>query len=198
MSPLAFIIRVVPVYLLSLALTGVGASVLGPWMPSTWRMPLAILALVEFAALLTFRRARTWSTLLLLAFAITVGALLRLLVAPWRLDWGLALAASVAWPSMVITVGWKTGAGLRTLGWGTWAAAWIYILSWFALLLLVGRPPASAAWGTAGVAIFSALTLTWAAALPTRRADEPASSIAAEIYLIGMNLSLAASMLLRS
>jgi hypothetical protein len=35
-----------------------------------------------------------------------------------------------------------------------------------------------------------------AAALPTRRASEPASSIAIEIYLIGMNLSLAATMLL--
>jgi hypothetical protein len=57
---------------------------------------------------------------------------------------------------------------------------------------------AGAAWGAAGLVIFSALILTWSAALPTRRASEPASSIATEIYLIGMNLSLAATMLLRS
>jgi len=48
------------------------------------------------------------------------------------------------------------------------------------------------------LAIFSALTLTWSAALPTRRATEPAGSVAAEIYLIGMNLSIAATTLLEA
>jgi len=197
MSPLSFVIRVVPVYLVALALTGVGASALGPWMPSTWRMPLAILALVEFAALLTFRRER-WGWAVLLAFALTAGVLLRLLITPWHPDWSLALAASVAWPSIVIPLGWKSGAGLQKLGWVTWAAAWVYILSWIALQLIVGRTVGQAAWGAAGLVIFSALTLTWSAALPTRQLSEPASSIAGEIYLIGMNLSLAATMLLRS
>jgi hypothetical protein len=46
--------------------------------------------------------------------------------------------------------------------------------------------------------IFSALTLTWSAALPTRRASEPAGSVAVEIYLIGTNLSLAATTLLKA
>jgi hypothetical protein len=197
MSPLAFVIRAVPVYLLALALTGVGASVLGPWVPSTWGMPLAILALFEFAALLTFRRER-WGWAVLLAFALTAGALLQVMLTPWRPDWGLALAASVAWPSIVIPLGWKTGAGLRKLGWVTWAAAWVYILSWIAFQLIVQRPLARAAWGAAGLMIFSALTLTWSAALPTRQSSGPASAIGAEIYLIGMNLSLAATMLLRS
>jgi len=197
MSPLSFVIRVVPVYLVALALTGVGASALGPWMPSTWRMPLAILALVEFAALLTFRRER-WGWVALLALALTAGVLLRLLITPWHPDWGLALAASVAWPSIVIPLGWKSGAGLQKLGWVTWAAAWVYILSWIAFQLIVQRPLAWAAWGAAGLMIFSALTLTWSAALPTRQSSEPASSIAGEIYLIGMNLGLAATMLLRS
>jgi hypothetical protein len=87
---------------------------------------------------------------------------------------------------------------LRKLGWVTWAAAWVYILSWIAFQLIVQRPLARAAWGAAGLMIFSALTLTWSAALPTRQSSGPASAIGAEIYLIGMNLSLAATMLLRS
>ncbi|MBM3120974.1 MAG: hypothetical protein FJZ97_02150 [Chloroflexi bacterium] len=198
MSPLAFVIRAVPLYLLALLLTGVGASVLAAWMPATWRIPLAILALVGFAALMTFRRVQTWSTLLLLAFALTAGLLLRLMLAGAPLHWGWALAASLGIPLLVMPLGWLAGPRLQPFGRVTWIAAWVYILGWIAWQLLLGSPVAHAAWGAAGLVIFSALTLTWSAALPTRSVSEPAGSMAAEIYLIGMNLGLAATMLLSS
>ena len=44
----------------------------------------------------------------------------------------------------------------------------------------------------AGLTIFSALTLTWSAALPGREASEREVSTASELYLIGLNLGIAA------
>ena len=192
MSPLAFVVRVLPLYALALALTGVGALAIDERPPSAWVVPLAILALLEFAALMTFRRARPWSTALLTAFALTAGMLVRLMLPGIRLAWPWALAASLSIPLLGIPLGWVAGDRLRWMGWLTWVAAWAYVLGWIAWQVLVESPLARVPWGMAGLAIFSALTLTWSAALPGREPREPEASSASELYLIGLNLGIAA------
>lgn len=198
MTPLAFAVRILPVYLLALALTGVAAAVLGPRLPLTWWPPLGLLALLEFAALLTFRRVRGWSSVLLFAFALTVGVLMRLMLAERALDWSRAVIASVGIPLLVLPLGWRAGHRLRPLGWVAWAAAWGYILGWVAWQILVPGRGSHPAWGLAGLVIFSTLAVTWASAIPARPSQEPEGSLAFELYLIGLNLSLAATMLLGS
>lgn len=198
MTPLAFTVRVLPVYLLALALTGIAAAVLGPRLPPAWWPPLGILALLEFAALLTFRRVRTWSTVLLLVFAPTAGVLIRLMLAENALHWSWAVLASVGILLFVLPLGWRAGPCLRPLGWLTWVAAWGYILGWVAWQILVPRAPARPGWGVAGLAIFTMLTATWASAIATRPAQEPEGSLAFELYLIGLNLGLAAMVMVGS
>ncbi|MCJ7677423.1 MAG: hypothetical protein MUO35_06860 [Anaerolineales bacterium] len=192
MSTPAFVVRVLPLYVLALVLTGVGAIPIGERLPSDRLVLLAILALLEFAALMTFRRVRTWSTVLLMVFGLTAGALVRLMLPGIRLQWPWALVASLGIPLFGIPLGWTAGDRLRWMGWLVWAAAWAYVLGWLAWQLLVHSLPARVPWGMAGLTIFSALTLTWSAALPGREASEPEISTASELYIIGLNLGIAA------
>lgn len=195
MSPLAFAVRVLPLYATALLLTGIGAIPLGDHLPSAWLLPLAILALFAFAALMTFRRVRTWPSFLLLAFALIAGGLLRLMLPEVRLDWPWALAASAGVPLFVLPLGWKAGPRLAGGGWGTWAAAWAYILGWVAWQLLGLGQTMRLYWGIAGLIVFSALAITWASSLPARCPDESEGSVAAELYLIALNLGVAALMM---
>ena len=195
MTPLAFAVRVLPVYLLALALTCIGAATLGVRLFPTWWPALGILLLLEFIALLTFRRVRTWSAVLLCAFALTAGALAGPLLAEGPPDWSRAAVASVGIPLIALPLGWRAGPRLRPFGWLTWAAAWGYIIGWVAWQILVPGSSASPAWGLTGLVIFSALAATWASAIPVRPSQEPEASLAFELYLIGVNLSIAATVL---
>ena len=192
MSPLAFAVRVLPVFALAVALTAIGAIALGGQVPSGWLVPLAILALLAFAALMTFRRVRTWSALLLLGFALTAGVLLRQMLPEIVRQWPWALAASVGIPLLGVPLGWTAGARLRGVVWATWAAAWIYILGWITWQLLEKAAAVRPYWGIAGLLVFSVLTVTWSSSLPGREPREPEGSVACELYLIGLNLGLAA------
>ncbi len=49
-------------------------------------------------------------------------------------------------------------------------------------------------WGVAGLMAFTALTITWSASLRGRPPHQAEGSIASELYLIGLNLGLAALM----
>ena len=192
MSIPAFAVRVLPLYAVALVLTGVGAMPLGDHIPSAWLLPLAILALLAFAALMTFRRVRTWPTLLLLTLALVAGGLLRLMLPEMRPDWPWALAAGVGIPLVGVPLGWKAGPRLASVGWGTWAAAWVYILGWVGWQLLGLGQTMRPYWGIAGLIVFSALTITWASSLAARRPEETEGSVASELYLIGLNLGVAA------
>jgi len=194
MSALAFAVRVLPLYALALVLTAAGAIPLGGYVPSGWLATLAILALLAFAALMTFRRAHTWPTILLLAFALIAGVLLRLMLPEVRLHWPWALVASIGIPLFGVPLGWKAGPRLGSIGWGTWAAAWVYILGWIAWQLLGQGVLMRLYWGIAGLIVFSALTITWSASLAGRPPHEPEGSIASELFLIGLNLGIAALM----
>jgi hypothetical protein len=141
---------------------------LGGHVPSAWLVPLAILALFAFAALMTFRRARTWSTILLLSFALMAGVLLRLMLLELHAHWLWVLAASVGIPMLGIPFGWTAGERLRSIAWATWAAAWLYILGWIAWQLLAKGSVMRLPWGIAGLLVFTALTITWSASLPGR------------------------------
>lgn len=194
MTPLAFLVRVAPLYALALALTA-GGMVLGARLPSAGLFPVGILAVLGFAALVTFRRMRSWSAPLLLGFALLAGSLLWMMLGGPAARWGWALAAGVGVPLIGVPLGWMAESGLRRIGWAMWAAAWVYLVGWMGWQLLAQPSALRPAWGLAGLVIFSALTVTWAASLPGRLAQEPDGSVAAELYLIGLNISLAVRML---
>jgi hypothetical protein len=188
---LAFTVRVLPLYLAALALTVAGWAVRAP---QAWLAPLAISLLLVFSALMTFRRSPTWSTTLLLAFALGAGVLVRL-VSGAEVAWALCATAALGIPLVAAVMGG------RLQGCGTWArsllwvAAWIYVLGAWLIPVVWAAPHLGRAWAAAGLAVFAGLAVTWFSVWPGREAGLRAGSAAAEFYLIGLNLALAANAL---
>lgn len=194
MTLLAFLVRVGPLFGLALAVTG-GGMALGARIPSAGLLPVGILTVLCFAALMTFRRVRAWSVPLLLSFALLAGSLLWPMLGGPAARWGWPLAAGAGVPLIGVPLGWKAGSGLRRFGWAAWAAAWVYIVGWIVWQLLAQDTGVRQAWGLAGLVIFSALTVTWAGSLSGRQAQEPEGAVAVELYLIGLNLGIAVRMM---
>ncbi len=186
---LAFAVRVLPFYLAALALTVVGWAVR---IPQAWLVPLVVCVLLLFAGLLTFRQTPTWSTVLLLALALTVGAIIRLMAGA-HIAWvpcataglGVPLAGAVIGGGLRLRRGWVRG--------GLWALAWIYILG--AWLTPFGPGTMRGWWAGAGLLVFAGLAVVWFGDWQARNANDPAGGPAAELYLIGLNLALAANTL---
>ncbi len=188
---LAFAVRVLPLYLAALGLTVAGWAIR---VPQAWLAPLAIGLLLLFAAMMTFRRAPTWSTALLLGFALGVGVLVRLVtgVDP---AWGWCAAAALGIPLVAAMMGGQLqgrGAWTRSL---LWVAAWIYVLGAWLIPVVWAAPHLGRIWAASGLAIFAGLAVTWFCVWPGRETSLPAGSAAAELYLIGINLALAANTL---
>ena len=138
-------------------------------------------------------RASPWATALLIGLSFWVGLWavhLPALAEPsaWL---GPALAASAG-----VTVGGIVGRALRNVLHGMypaiWAAAWIVVVGTVAAQL-VGSPSEWLAAAAAAVAlIFLALAAAWFARLEA----EPHPLASLDLYLIGLNLFLAAALLL--
>ena len=186
---LAFAVRVLPVYLAALCLTAAGWSIT---LPAPWTAPLVVCVLLLFTTLLTFRRTPTWSTILLLALALTVGAVIRLMAGA-QIAWVPCAAAGLGMPLAGAAIG--RGVPLRR-GWvrgGLWALAWIYILGAWLTPFDMGN--LRGLWAGAGLLVFAGLAVGWFGDWQTRDARDPAGGPAAELYLIGLNLALAANAL---
>ncbi len=186
---LAFAVRVLPLYLAALALTVAGWVVRAP---QAWLAPLVVCVLLLFAALLTFRRTPTWSTILLLALALTVGAVIRLMAGA-RIAWGPSAAAGLGAPLASAVIGSELRLRRGWVRGGLWALAWIYILG--AWLTPFGLGNMRGWWAGAGLLVFAGLAVVWFGDWQDRDAHDPAGGPAAELYLIGLNLALAANAL---
>ncbi len=187
---LAFAVRVLPLYLAALALTVAGWAVRAP---QAWLAPLAVCVVLLFAALLTFRRTPTWSTILLLGLALTVGAVLRLVAgSPHGMGPDLGGCARRTARGCGHRADDSVSATPGCAG-ALWTLAWIYVLG--AWLFPMGQGNLRAWWAGAGLLVFAGLAVIWFADWPAREERDPAGGPAAELYLIGLNLALAANAL---
>jgi hypothetical protein len=186
---LTFAVRVLPLYLAALALTLAGWAVRAP---QAWLAPVAVCVVLLFVALLTFRRTPTWSTILLLGLALTAGAALRL-VGGARIAWVPSSAAALGAPLVGAAIGGRFRLRRAWVRGSLWTLAWIYILG--AWLFPVEPGNLRAWWAGAGLLVFAGLAVIWFADWPAREARDPAGGPAAELYLIGLNLALAANAL---
>jgi len=150
--------------------------------------------LLLFAAMMTFRRAPTWSTALLLAFALGVGVLVRLVTGADPAG-GWCAAAALGVPLAAAVMGGQLqGRGAWTRSF-LWVAAWIYVLGAWLIPVVWATPHLGRTWAAGGLVIFAGLAVTWFSVWPGRETSLPPGSAAAELYLIGLNLALAANVL---
>jgi hypothetical protein len=174
-------------------------GVLSAWLTPAVELPLGLAALILFIALLTFRESGSWSLLLLLPLALCVGTLLGLL---WESGpasgWGMVISL---WLGAQV-VGAACGVGLRGrcrwLSGMLWALACVYLVGWFVLRSLNMPRGVMVGWAAGGVAVFIGLFGSWFSSFANRLDRFGDVSLAADLYILDMNLGLGVWMLVQT
>ncbi len=176
--------------LLAAVATAVGARVLARRIPSAW-YAAAIVGLLLFFALFTFKQTRGWNTGLLAAFAGVAGGFAGAFF-PQTAGWGGMVAGGLLGLAGLVSRGsWAAGALTGRL---CWMLSWVYVAGW-PILLLIDAPGAYLlGWAAGGLAIFVGLASCWLAAWRWQgSARQTGTPAAIELYLIALNLLLAGS-----
>jgi hypothetical protein len=155
-------------------------------------VPAVVVALLCLVGAWTFRTER-WAPVVLVGFSASAGVLVARLPA-------LADPSAVRWPMVVSCAGLTGGAlvgrilirGLQKAYLPMWIVAWLVVLA-AAALSLTGSP---IEWAPIAAKVLLAIFLALAAAWFARLGQEPSPTAALDLYLIGLNLFLAASVLL--
>ena len=198
MSILAFTLQVLPVPALALVATAVGAA----WHVSdAWRLPLLLIGVLLFVATLTFRRMRGWNLALLLTLAAVAGALLgSTFEGEHGGSWGGALALTFGMMGLAAWVGNALRRKLRPVGSALWMLAWLYLAGWFLVVVLDPAAWLRVLWSGAGVVLFGCLLAVWFSEL--WGGDSSGGGLAVpqgcDLYLLGLNIAVAARVLLVS
>jgi FtsH-binding integral membrane protein len=195
---LHFIIRVLPVSALALIVTAVGMLGAPQDRITPLTLPLLLVAVLLFAAMLTFRKTGAWNTGLLLGFALVIGFLLSGLRAGGAAYvWVGALGAMLAALACSAVVGRAMRGRLDMIGGGLWLVSWVYLVGWGVIAVMRAGSAFQVVWAAAGLLIFTGLAAAWFSALGGEREELPGVSHAIDLYIFSFNLALAAYVLLR-
>ncbi len=196
MSLMAFALQVLPVLLMALAATLIGGVV--P-VSEAWQLPLLLVGVLLFVALLTFRKAPGWNLALLLALAAVAGMLLgSAFSGEHSASWGSALGLAFALMGLAALVGYALRGRLGRAGCALWILAWIYLLGWLAFMLLNPADWLRAVWAGAGLVIFGLLLVVWFSDLTGEKKSSRGLAVSqgTDLYLLGFNIAVAARVLL--
>jgi hypothetical protein len=194
---MVFAVQVLPVAVLAVFGSLAGASVIASRLPASMTLPTLLVGLVLFVAMLTFRDNVGWNTALLVGFGLAAGIYLR-----WAFpesaggQWPAAIATGLVILSVAAAVGPRGGQRLAWLGPGVWALSWIYLVGWIALAWLRLGRGASVGWAAAGLLVFGILSMIWFGSQSRRPARVSATSLAIDLYILGLNLVVAARVIL--
>jgi FtsH-binding integral membrane protein len=157
---------------------------------------LAAVTILLFIALLTFREWQGWNLALLLGFSAALGAVIALL-SP---DSQAPLGYTPFWlllPCLVFAAlaGTWLGSRVGEIGAILWLVSWVYLLGWAALLFLELEAVLYLTWSVVGLVLFTGVAAVWFANMEQHFAQRSSVSVAIDLYLVCLNLYLAALIL---
>jgi FtsH-binding integral membrane protein len=189
----AFLLQVLPIGALALAATAVGSGIFSEIVSPAFSLPLIVVGLILFVALLTFRNVAGWNLGLLITFALVVGLYLgRVFPEVGGSSWRLTLMVVLGLLLGAAAIGARLSGRLQRLGSVLWIVSWIYLLGWILVALLPLAPPIIMVWASVGVAIFFGLSSSWFAGLRDYAEKGKGVTLAIDLYILGINLALTA------
>ncbi len=187
-----FWLRTLPVVALA-SLVTVGGLALGRSVPGPPAIAFAAAgALLAYAGALTFRRSEGWTVVCVLGFSLAAGILagrLSALSLPDR--WAPTAAVALAAIITAALLGRSLRRLLRPLYGPLWIAAWLLIALMIGSMVAGFWPNYGRIAGTAFLLLFTALLAAWFARLE----PDPPPLAAMDLYLLGLSIFLAASLL---
>lgn len=179
--------------LLAVIATALGERILSERIPTAW-YAAAIVALLLFLAVLTFKQTPGWNTGLLVAFAAVAGGFVGAFFPATASKAGAIVVVLLGLSALLSRGRWASRAVTRRL---FWMLSWLYIAGW-PVLLFAGAPMTfRLGWAAGGVVVFIGLATAWLAARSWQgSAGQAGTAAGIELYLIGLNLLLAGSAVL--
>ncbi|MDF1499370.1 MAG: hypothetical protein P1P76_02735 [Anaerolineales bacterium] len=146
--------------------------------------------------MLTFREHYGWNLALLVGFSGALGALFSSLSIGWVPTVGYRPFLIVLLSLIVAGLG-RRSMGTRSGEFGVilWIVSWAYLMGWGVLIILRLEPVFYLTWSVVGLLLFTALAAVWFANLEGHLRGRSGVSAAIDLYLISLNLYLAAVIL---
>ena len=192
-----FFIQIFPLTFLAGIGAAFGLGFVAERLPESLHLPMAILGLVVFIGMVTFREAGGWNIGLLIGFGVIAGAFLgSIFPAEADLSWGMALLVALGILFLAAGVGNWLGIRLQGLAATLWIGSWGYLLGWILLALLDSSTMLQTIWAFAGLIIFGGLAATWFANLMTSEEHQKHVSLAIDLFILGLNLFVAGRVLI--
>ena len=192
-----FAAAILPPLTAALIAGALGAAAFTPRLTTGSVVPVALLGLLLFVAMLTFKRARGWNAALLVAFSFSASG-----VVSWLFQgrvggtWLGALSAAVVILAISAIVGRRVGPRLVGIGAWLWLLSWVYLFGWVVVAVLQPSPAWIRGWAAGGVIVYAGLTSAWFAGLDPQALDPSGTAWAVDLYLLGLNLTIAARVLM--
>lgn len=194
---LQFSLQILPVLLLGGLVTWLAFVFTPPFDSLVVTLILVAVAILLFGGLLTFRENYGWNLGLLFGFAAALGAAFS------QLSNGLSQSSSIGLFGIIVLcllagggLGRWLGDRFEEAGVILWLVSWAYLLGWVGLVLLGLDPVFYLTWSAVGLVLFTGLAAVWFSNLEDHLRNPSSVSSAINIYLIGINLGIAALILL--
>ncbi len=192
-----FAAAILPPLAVALVAGGLGAAALAPRLTATSIVPVGLLGLLLFVAMMTFKRARGWNTALMAAFSFVGGGALS-----WIFEgrvggtWLGAVASAALVLAFAAVLGRRAGPRLVGISAWLWLLSWIYLFGWVVAAVL--NPPGDwiRAWAVGGLIVYGGLSTAWFAGLDPWAPDPSGTAWAIDVALLGFNLAIAARVLM--
>jgi FtsH-binding integral membrane protein len=195
----AFFIQVVPLTALASLASVAGIGLFANRVTEGLQLPIAVLGLLLFLALITFRETSTWNFVLLLTFALIAGTFLGgTFSEEVQFSWGVALLTALGVLFLTAAVGGYFGERIGRWSVALWIGSWVYLLGWVIIAFANLPPSAQTIWAFAGLIIFGGLSTSWFASLMSSEAKASTVSLAIDLFILVINLLVAARVMLGS
>lgn len=191
-----FGLQILPVLLLGILILGTAYTITPVSSDPVLTLIFASLAVLFFMAMLTFREQYGWNLALLLGFSGALGTVFSFLSAGSMLAvgfesiWIVLLSLSIG-----ASAGRWLGEHFGEFGVILWLVSWAYLLGWAFLIFLELDPVFILTWSGVGLLLFTGLSGVWFANMEAHFKQRSSVSAAIDLYLISINLYLAAMIL---
>jgi FtsH-binding integral membrane protein len=192
-----FGLQILPVLLLGGILLAITFALMPPVDNPILTVILAAITMILFIAMLTFREQQGWNLPLYLGFSVSLGAVIASLgtdpVGTFKFEplWLVLPCLGVG----AIAGSWL-GSRSGEIGVILWLVCWVYLLGWAALIFLQLDPVFYLTWSAVGLVLFTGLAAIWFSHMADQLKQQSSISAAIDLYLICINLYLAATILL--
>jgi hypothetical protein len=192
-----FAAAILPPLAAALIAGGLGAAALTPRLTGNSILPVGLLAVLLFVAMMTFKRARGWNAGLMVAFPFVGGG-----VVSWLFQgraggtWLGAITSAAVILVLAAVLARRVGARLAEVGAWLWLLSWVYLFGWVVAAVLSLPTGWIRAWGVAGLLVYAGLSAAWFAGLDPSAENPSGTAWAIDVYLLGFNLAIAARVLM--